>query len=65
MIISLICFSSKESETDSEGIEVDIMTPFKDKLRLSISIKNPKLQKKHLQVVNTNPIDNYIMNADK
>ena len=33
MIISLICFSSKELETDSEGIEVDIMTPFKDELR--------------------------------
>ena len=76
MIISLICFSSKESETDSEGIEVDIMTPLKDELRpkkngnvkrnwLSISVKNPKLQKKHLQVVNTNPIDNYVMNTDK
>ena len=42
MIISLICFSSKESETDLEGIEVDIMTPFKDKLRSKRKWKRKK-----------------------
>ena len=48
MIISLICFSSKESETDSEGIEVDIMTPFKDELRpkRKWKRKKPKITEK-------------------